>query len=213
MISKKVLVFTLIVVQAFLLLFLIKSKVWKLDHFGHRFRNDWTSWKNDSEAVEHDAEVFGVIDLEDQKFGWLNKPLKNITRITYRPEANSTTATMSTEISTLSNSLRSKIIKPAIDQDKEKLFLLVLVTTVPKSLERRELIRNTWAKAAQSPLQQGTDTMNFRSHVVFMLGITGDPKQDSAIEEEAEKYGDILRVPCIESYRNIISKETYWMSF
>lgn len=211
MTSKKALVLSLIIVQAFILLFLIKSKVWNQHIYGHRFRDVWTTWKNDSEAVEPDAEVFGVIDLNDQQFSWLKEPAhtKNITRSTYTPTTFPTTANVSTETSTLSYSLGSKIIKPAIDQSKGDIFLLILVTTTPKSLERRKLIRNTWAKAAQTSLQEGVRPTNLTTYVVFMLGITGDAEQDSAVEEESEKYGDILRAPSIEYYRNIISKVWY----
>ncbi|EDO40978.1 predicted protein, partial [Nematostella vectensis] len=77
-------------------------------------------------------------------------------------------------------------------------FVLFLVTSMPESFERRQLIRTTWANTRGQP--------DVTIYCVFMVGISTIAKYNRRIAKEASILGDIYRTKIEESYRNMIFK-------
>lgn len=95
---------------------------------------------------------------------------------------------------------------------KGEVFLLVLINSIPKTSSRRTVLRETWAGTAKTstPGESMNTKNNFNNNLkvfcVFLVGRSGNEKENSALEQEAYVYGDILRIETAETYRNMINK-------
>ena len=82
-----------------------------------------------------------------------------------------------------------------------KVFLIFIVTTSPKNLERRMLIRNTYGSKRRWPvLSAGV----FRT--VFLLGAVDNMTLQNDIHNESETYKDIVQEDFVDSYANLTLK-------
>eukprot|EP00057_Strongylocentrotus_purpuratus_P003211 XP_003726176.1 PREDICTED: beta-1,3-galactosyltransferase 5-like [Strongylocentrotus purpuratus] len=82
-----------------------------------------------------------------------------------------------------------------------KVFLIFIVTTSPKNLERRMLIRNTYGSKRRWPvLTAGV----FRT--VFLLGAVDNMTLQNDIHDESETYKDIVQEDFVDSYANLTLK-------
>lgn len=110
--------------------------------------------------------------------------------------------------------VRDKAFAPQI---REQVFLLILITSHPKSSSRRNVIRNTWAGTTRSKRNgrpgksTNTASLNKNVYCVFTLGFANDVHLDHHVETEFYKYGDIIRVDSKETYRTLVDK--IWGSF
>ncbi len=86
------------------------------------------------------------------------------------------------------------VLTPTVNHEPGEIFLIILVTTVPKTVDRRDFIRNSWGGVHETTTQQN-DTENAARavYVAFMLGRTGNETLDQAIDNEASEHGDIIR--------------------
>lgn len=113
--------------------------------------------------------------------------------------------------------IRNHAFAPKITD--KNVFLLVLITSKPSSLSRRNVIRKTWAGTVDSKHKTGqvAKSINanpkFGSNVycVFTVGFSNDANIDEQVESEYLAFGDILRIDKRESYRNLVHK--IWGSF
>ena len=78
------------------------------------------------------------------------------------------------------------------------LYLLIYVFSLPKSFERRKVIRETYGSIAHSD--------SSRLRLVFILGNTGDSSLNSVVKNESFIYRDIIQEDFVESYGNLTIK-------
>ena len=79
----------------------------------------------------------------------------------------------------------------------QKLFLLILVATAPDNIDRRNVIRKTWAS---------DPSMNIRWKSVFLVGQAKDSSQEKHLEAERSMYNDLIRGAQRETYQNLTLK-------
>ena len=73
----------------------------------------------------------------------------------------------------------------ACNNDDRKLVLLIMVASHVKDREKRDIIRNTWAKN-EFPFDK-------KFQLMFLLGHTVDTRLQTKVKEEYWKFGDILQ--------------------
>ena len=79
----------------------------------------------------------------------------------------------------------------------QKLFLLILVATAPDHVDRRCVIRKTWAS---------DPSMKTRWKTVFLVGKAKDSIQEEHLEAEKLMYNDLIRGAQRETYQNLTLK-------
>ena len=79
----------------------------------------------------------------------------------------------------------------------QKLFLLILVATAPENIDRRNVIRKTWAS---------DPSLNIKWKSVFLVGQAKDSSQEEHLEAERLMYNDLIRGAQKESYQNLTLK-------
>ena len=79
----------------------------------------------------------------------------------------------------------------------QKIFLLILVATAPDNIDRRNVIRKTWAS---------DPSMNIRWKTVFLVGQAKDRSQEEHLEAERSMYDDLIRGAQRETYQNLTLK-------
>ena len=90
------------------------------------------------------------------------------------------------------------------------LNVLLIINTIPLETERRNTLRQTWAKqsswrlASESSFSDSGDIVDIG--YFFMMGFHGNPCIDQSVEDESQTHRDILRVNLTESYRGMINK-------
>lgn len=115
------------------------------------------------------------------------------------------------QVSYLTNgNVKDKAFAPQIG---DQVFLLILITSHPKSSSTRTTIRKTWAGTINSKKlrRKPGKSMNIGSskrnvYCVFSLGFSNDVHLDRSVETEFYKFGDILRVDSKDDYKNLVVK-------
>ena len=79
----------------------------------------------------------------------------------------------------------------------QKLFLLILVATAPENIDRRNVIRKTWAS---------DPSLNIKWKSVFLVGQAKDNSQEEHLEAERLMYNDLIRGAQKETYQNLTLK-------
>ena len=96
----------------------------------------------------------------------------------------------------------SPILEPHISEKEKDLFLLIFIMSSPGrtvSLERRNVIRGTWAR--------DLERINSKSwRYVFLLGNSNRSEINSDIKSEARFYNDIMLLNFRDSYDNLVIK-------
>nr|XP_054763750.1 N-acetyllactosaminide beta-1,3-N-acetylglucosaminyltransferase 4-like [Lytechinus pictus] len=88
-----------------------------------------------------------------------------------------------------------------VDGRRVRVLLIFMVTTSPKNLERRMLIRDTYGNRRRWPaLSSGV----FRT--VFLLGAVENKTIQNSIHKESETYRDIIQEDFLDSYANLTLK-------
>ena len=86
--------------------------------------------------------------------------------------------------------------------------VLIIINTVPLETERRNVLRQTWARQSSWKLEFDPDSGEIVDiGYFFMMGFHGNPCIDQSVKEESQIYRDILRVNLTETYRGMINKE------
>jgi len=88
---------------------------------------------------------------------------------------------------------------------QEDFFLLVTVSSAPENSKRRDSIRKTWGN---STLWNKQNHLNFK--VVFVLG---QSIFDEEIEAEQEQYNDLVVGSFHDTYRNLLYKTLFGLSW
>ena len=87
-----------------------------------------------------------------------------------------------------------------LERTENKSFILIVVCSAVPNINRRQVIRDTWAM----------DAMKFPGNVdvIFLLGRSANPTDmvQSAIEEEAAMHVDILQESFVDTYANLTIK-------
>jgi len=215
--TGKILVFILIIAfQAFFVLFLMKSGF--LNTFrmtSSTFRDIWKMWRNESSSVEHEAEMHGFVDLEHNDFSWL-KITRNVSDIpTFLPITTTRSPTVKTVNTAEDNDEENGVVlEPTVNHKAGEIYLIILVTTIPSAVDKRNFIRKSWGTIHERSIAENDTESNnaMRAvYVFFMLGRTRNESENQAIDDEASEYGDILCTSEQETYRNIVLK--VWISF
>lgn len=96
---------------------------------------------------------------------------------------------------------------PAPPAHRPRRVLVVLVSSCAKYRDRRDAIRNTYARALAERLPGGLDA-EAASRIVFrfLLGRATDPVAQAAVESEASERGDMLLTGVYDSYDNMFPK-------
>ncbi|XP_077532228.1 uncharacterized protein LOC144144596 [Haemaphysalis longicornis] len=88
-----------------------------------------------------------------------------------------------------------------------RLRVLYYVHTAPDHVDRRDLLRSTIGKEEVAAF--------VNSSLVFFVGTTPDQKLREKVHEEAERYGDLVELDFIDTYRNLTHKfigATKWLT-
>lgn len=83
------------------------------------------------------------------------------------------------------------------------LLLMIIISSNPVNYEKRTLIRNTWGRPVDS------------TKVVFLMGESDNVNVTRKIDEEIQKYGDIVQGSFTDAYRNMTYKHVMglkWVS-
>lgn len=90
------------------------------------------------------------------------------------------------------------------------LNVLLIINTIPLETERRNILRQTWAKQSSWRLESKSSFPDSGDIVdigyFFMVGFHGNPCIDQSVKDESQIHRDILRVNLTESYRGLINK-------
>ena len=91
------------------------------------------------------------------------------------------------------------------------LNVLIIINTIPLEHERRNILRQTWARHSSWTLESQSSFPDSGDIVdigyFFMMGFHGNPCIDQSVKDESQIHRDILRVNLTESYRGLINKE------
>lgn len=83
---------------------------------------------------------------------------------------------------------------------KSKLSLLILVCTAVSDLKQRETIRSTWGSISSA--NNNTDYVRLG----FLIGSTKSAMLQQEVQQESEKYTDIIQQDFVDSYQNLTLK-------
>ena len=93
----------------------------------------------------------------------------------------------------------------------QNLNVLIIINTIPLEHERRNILRQTWARHSSWTLESQSSFPDSGDIVdigyFFMMGFHGNPCIDQSVKDESQIHRDILRVNLTESYRGLINKE------
>ncbi|KAK7113724.1 beta-1,3-galactosyltransferase 1-like [Littorina saxatilis] len=93
-------------------------------------------------------------------------------------------------------------------------FLLVMIPSLSHHILMRQTIRRTWGSVVHSPWP---GTVNLPSvKIVFVFGRTeAEEEEEVVLKAESQRYGDVLYVDFVDSYRNLTYKSLtslHWAS-
>lgn len=89
-----------------------------------------------------------------------------------------------------------RIIEPqACKVDGSSVFTVLLITSIPKEVNERKALRDTWLPKNSGPVRH-----------VFLFGATTNNSDQAILLEEHAMYGDILQENFVESYFNLSVK-------
>uniref|UniRef100_A0A8C5WGN5 Hexosyltransferase n=1 Tax=Leptobrachium leishanense TaxID=445787 RepID=A0A8C5WGN5_9ANUR len=77
-------------------------------------------------------------------------------------------------------------------------FLLILVTSSPSHLDRRDAIRQTWGSRSTSALSD--------SLTVFLLAVPESQDEKAVLAQESMLHGDIIQAEFADTYQNLTLK-------
>uniref|UniRef100_A0A914EC60 Hexosyltransferase n=1 Tax=Acrobeloides nanus TaxID=290746 RepID=A0A914EC60_9BILA len=99
----------------------------------------------------------------------------------------------------------STVITPKSCQiaSKNRLLFMIIVHSSVTNFKQREAMRSTWSNE--------TTRLNFR--YVFSTGRSLNVSIQKALEQEAEKYGDILQSYGVDNYKLLPVKAYSWIKF
>lgn len=80
--------------------------------------------------------------------------------------------------------------------------LFVAVISAPEYFEKRQTIRETWARHLRHQSDVGVELVG----IAFVIGQVPVRSLQKKLEEEGDRHGDILQVSMLDSYYNITLK-------
>ncbi|XP_015764306.1 PREDICTED: beta-1,3-galactosyltransferase 1-like isoform X2 [Acropora digitifera] len=90
------------------------------------------------------------------------------------------------------------------------LNVLLIINTIPLETERRNILRQTWARQSSWTLESQSSFPDSDDIVdigyFFMMGFHRNPCIDQSVKDESQIHRDILRANLTESYRGLINK-------
>ena len=104
----------------------------------------------------------------------------------------------------LGQALQLRLDHPGICFDssgnEESIFIIVLISTLPRHFELRRAIRETWGN--------DKDILGENIRLVFVMGFTQIDVQllQEQVKREDDKYGDIIQANFMESFQNLTLK-------
>lgn len=81
--------------------------------------------------------------------------------------------------------------------------VFISINSAPGNFEKRNIIRQTWAKHLQAENEKGSLGVG---GFAFILGLTDNDVTQNRIKEESETFGDIIQVKMSDFYRNLTLK-------
>ncbi|XP_015764303.1 PREDICTED: beta-1,3-galactosyltransferase 1-like isoform X2 [Acropora digitifera] len=91
------------------------------------------------------------------------------------------------------------------------LNVLIIINTIPLEQERRNILRQTWARQSSWTLESQSSFPDLGDIVdigyFFTMGFHRNPCIDQSVKDESQIHRDILRVNLTESYRGLVNKE------
>ena len=86
--------------------------------------------------------------------------------------------------------------------------VLIIIPTTPSKFERRNTLRETWAKRISFYVNTSSSSPEgiMRIAYFFAIAFERNPCIDKEIERESAIHGDILRVNLTETYRDLVTK-------
>ncbi|XP_052779565.1 beta-1,3-galactosyltransferase 1-like [Mya arenaria] len=83
-------------------------------------------------------------------------------------------------------------------------YVLMVVPSVPKHFQPRQVIRTTMGRFAKPTNKLKLANISFK--LVFVVGRDGDTQTDKLIKNESRTYGDVVQADFIDSYYNLTRK-------
>ena len=80
----------------------------------------------------------------------------------------------------------------------DQVFMLILIRSVPKQLDRRMAIRETWGSSKNLP--------KYNLPVIFIFGKTYNKTEQDDLKEESRVYNDIVQEDFVDSYQTLTLK-------
>lgn len=115
----------------------------------------------------------------------------------------------------IANYLTHSISNTGVINTKSKLepecssdfLLVILVTTRPGNFANRAAVRLAWGRMDSAINKHAViGHKGFTWKTIFSVGLANSPNIGSVVTLEQEKFGDILRLPYQDSYRNLPNK-------
>ncbi|XP_064091838.1 beta-1,3-galactosyltransferase 5-like [Macrobrachium nipponense] len=94
--------------------------------------------------------------------------------------------------------LRYLIEEPNLCKERPDLHIISYVHSAVHKKENRQLIRDTWGNIKYYP--------QVRMKVIFVFGAAASKEEQKIINEESEKYHDIIQTDFVDSYKNLSYK-------
>ena len=95
--------------------------------------------------------------------------------------------------------------------NKDQLFLLIVVQSAVRNFRTRRDIRATWGQLAESARLAKKQRGDVKT--IFLLGRNGNNFGDLEVRSEAERFGDILVEDFVDSYTNLTLKSTLMLKY
>ena len=73
---------------------------------------------------------------------------------------------------------------------------LIYVITSPDHFKQREILRSTWARKS-----------DYVSLTIFVIGLTSSNSTQKTIDQEMDRFGDMIQADFVDSYRNLTLKD------
>ena len=99
----------------------------------------------------------------------------------------------------LENNKHYTSLQSSFNCSKNRITLLVLIKSEPKSIARRKLVRTTWGR-----YKDIKETHHFKK--LFLIGNVKSKELQAFVSEEEKVFGDIIRGDFVDTFYNLSEK-------
>ena len=139
----------------------------------------------------------------------LQKDMENLANYTQEQFSTTFSETIAGNFSQYTNNRIEPRCKPGIE-------LIIVVTSRPSNIYQRLGIRNSWGRPDSTINQHLFKHKTFNFISLFAIGQTPNKITQNIIENESQRFGDILQLLYIDSYETLTNKTLLtleWLSY